>query len=233
MHKMVALTLVLALGAGARLASATKCNIDLTNTGTVTAYDAAVVLPGTQTVSETYNGGPMDDVFHAGPLPPIVTGGNTTLHWSNPTSPYFPSSTVQGHIGYTPSSGKCDLVDFYWTGQNGQRLPGSQIPYVQVHVGGGLISFTNNSTFSVALTNVRGAQLTSSIPLSALNRGNTSLGQSLVSLGSDTNLPSGASIHFPWPWPPCLTCPPIAVFGLNSSFATGRVTFWVEQNGSQ
>jgi hypothetical protein len=177
----LALTLALVLGGG--VARATQCNIDLTNTGSTTAYGVTITLPGIQSINPTtgiYSGGGGDDVFHTFSI--TIVGGNTVLTWTNPTTPYNTSSTVQGHVGFTPSSGDCDIVAFNFLNQSGSPLPGAGLPYVEVHwVGSSELVLFNNFSYPVTVT-VYGTQVSTALTLPQLNRFNTSLMSSLQPL---------------------------------------------------
>jgi hypothetical protein len=227
-----ALTAALALALGAGQAAATQCNIDLTNTGSVPAYGVYIILPGAQTINPStgiYSGGGGDDIFHHFTI--SMVGGNTEITWSNPSAPYAPNATaVQGHVGFTPSSGHCDIVSFDFTDQSGNPIPGVGLPFVEVHWQSGEIVVTNNFPYPVTIRNLRGGVFDPAPPLSGLNRFDSSLSGGLTSLGSDATISSGSYNvwHWPFPWPPCIECVNVAVFQIYASEAVGTVDFYVE-----
>jgi hypothetical protein len=231
-----ALATAATLAAGGHLASATLCNVNLTNTGTVTAYDVAVVLPGIQTINPLtglYYGDSApghDDVFSNAVISTV--SGNTVIDFTNPTTPYASgASVIQGHVGWTPSSGGCGLADFYWTDVNGNRIPGSHLPIVETHWGtAGNVTFVNTSAFAVTLASVTGGVVTS-VPLPDLSRFNTELTRSLKPLGDDVTVPAGGFVTFPFPTTTCAKkpCSNVAVFHLSSPNADGVVDFYVEE----
>lgn len=229
MRLILAMSCALALTVGG-LASATQCNIDLTNTGTATAFGVTITLPGIQTINPTtgiYSGGSGDDVFHNFTV--TYVGGNTVITWTNPTTPYSPSSTIQGHVGFTPSSGNCDIVAFNFTSSSGSPLPGAGLPFVEVHwTGSNQLTLTNSLAFPVTVINPSG-EVNSAIPLAGLNRFNSSLQSSLVQVGgADTISPGGFwNIHWPWP-PPCPACFNFLKVQAQGPSFIGKTTLWIE-----
>jgi hypothetical protein len=228
MRMSLVLSCLLVVGTG--VASATQCNIDLTNTGAATAYGVTITLPGVQSINLStgiYSGGSSDDVFSHVTIQTV--GGNTVITWTDPASPYTTSSVIQGHVGFTPSSGNCNIVAFSFTDQSGNPLPGYGLPYVEVHWQENQVVIYNNYPYPVTVVSPLGA-IMSAIPLADLNRTNATLSSNEVSLGSSDELAAGGTVSFPWhgPWPPCYECPNFTVLQLTSAYAAGRATFFVE-----
>ena len=213
---------ILAAILGSTAARATTCNIDWRNTGTQTAYDLALVLPGSNTITQWYNGTPgLDDVF--GATSATLSGGNTILHWTNPASPIPPDphgTSPQVHVGWTTSTNTCpQLITGYWTDQNGNQISGSFVAIVVDHLTATEVSFTNTLSSSVTIASVRFAYVSSPVPLADLNRGNQSLVGQLQTISTGGTLTSGGVLHIPLPNPPCYECYVV----LNYQFSGGAL----------
>jgi hypothetical protein len=133
-----------------------------------------------------------------------------------------------GHVGFTPSSGHCDIVNFDFTDQSGNPLSGIGLPYVEVHWTGSQFTIVNNFPYPVTIINPRGA-VVNTLPLSALNRFDSSLNSQLTSLGGEETILPGGYFNWHWPWPPpCPACMNVGVFQVYSPTAIGMVDFYVE-----
>lgn len=215
---------------GASAAAATTCNIDLRNTGTQTAYDLALVLPGQQTINQWYNGtSGCDDVFSTNST--TQSGGNTILHWTNPASPIAGgASSPQVHVGWTNSDNTCpSTITGYWTDQSGNQISGSFVGIVVDHVSSTEATFTNTLASSITIAAVRYAHLASAISLSALNRCNQALVAQLQSISADpVTLKPGDVLHVPLPNPPCYECNVVLTYEVSGAAFDAVTDPWVE-----
>ena len=120
---LVLLVAVLGVGPGV----AYDVNKDLRNIGTQAAHDVSVVLSGTETVTNHYDGY-SDRYFNSfahGPLPP-----NTLLRWQDLVEPGGNGMIDPGeivHVGWSTADHSSNVKDMYWTDATGQRIPGSKI----------------------------------------------------------------------------------------------------------
>ncbi len=114
-------------------------NKDLTNIGTIDAYDVSIVLKGSHLTSWEHMGGFKN--FFTQPYP-FPGGSNTLLKWSyfvdpnNPDQdpdPIRPGDMV--HIGWQiiGSDGIGTILDMYWTDEDGERILGSKICQTAAH----------------------------------------------------------------------------------------------------
>jgi hypothetical protein len=214
----------------ASMASATVCNIDLTNTGTHTAYDVEIVLPGVQGITDHYNGTPgADDVFNTfGVLYP--SDGNTHLHWTSPQSPLPPvpkGSPVQAHVGYTTTTNQCvPILDFFWTGIDGRRIPGSVIGFLQNHLSGTSMTITNTYDQEVTVGPIRFGCTTAQIDLPGLNRNNDFLQSILTPISQGATLAAGQTLQIPLPPPTCTQCSCVSTYHISGPGFDGESTPW-------
>jgi hypothetical protein len=165
-------------------------NKDLTNQGPE-AHDLAVVLAGNETVTSTYNG------YHSGDkvgwfAPPAVTtgGGNTTIHWQGfrdgGDNVIGTGQTI--HIGWNTQDHQSNVVDMYWTDENGDRISGSivyNITAKTVYISPWLtITWENGYGVPAGITirNVHFAIRTDEIPLEELNTENQELENQMMPL---------------------------------------------------
>lgn len=210
-------------------ALATTCNLDWRNTGTQTAYDLALVIPGLKTITQWYDGTPgCDDVFSA--TSATQSGGNTTLHWTSPAAPIPPDphgTSPQVHVGWTTSDNTCpQLVTGYWTDQNGNAIPGSFVAVVVDHVTATDIGITNTLNGSITVSNVRFAHVASPVPLPALNRCNQALVSQLQTLSGGGVIGPGQTLHVPIPNPPCYECNVVVNYDLSGAGLDAVAGVW-------
>lgn len=163
-------------------------NKDLINIGNAKAYDVAVELSGNTSITEHF-----DDMFGSFSSGPI--GPNTLLHWQNfhddDNNAIDPGQLI--HIGWSTSSysgtfptGLGLIKDMYWTGADGQKLPGSKIcntingwTYEQAS-GRIIIRWKNAFQKDCSIIHISRPVFTflpNPIPLAELNRGNSVLNE--------------------------------------------------------
>ncbi|HLX09350.1 MAG TPA: hypothetical protein VKY89_15975 [Thermoanaerobaculia bacterium] len=210
-------------------ALATTCNLDWRNTGTQTADDLALVLPGLNTITQWYDGTPgCDDVFGAASA--TQAGGNTTLHWTNPATSIPPDphgTSPQVHVGWTTSDNTCpQQVTGYWTDKNGNAIPGSFVAVVVDHVTPTEIAITNTLSSPITIANVRFAQVSSPVALPALNRCNQALVGQLQTLSDGGVLNAGQTLHVPIPNPPCYECNVVVNYDVSGAALDAVAGVW-------
>jgi hypothetical protein len=221
---VVALTVI---GASAALASTNvtgpppvECNYDLTNTGSNTAWDVAVVLSGNVTFSDYYDG-------PFGGHPAItIAGGNTTLHWTSPS--YAIDNGIKVHVGFTPTTGDCPVIDIYWTDENGNRIPTSFVGTAQNHYTDSNVTITNRSFGNIRVNDVRWACQAAALPLAALNAQNDYLSRSMVQIGDASTLAPGQSWTIPV-HPSCSQCYCVTNFQTTADQPGAIFSPWVQE----
>jgi len=226
---LVSVTILVAI-MGSSAALATTCNIDWRNTGTQTAYDLALVLPGLKTITQWYNGtSGLDDVFSSASA--TQSGGNTILHWTNPATSIPPDphgTSPQVHVGWTTSDSTCpQRITGYWTDQNGNAIPGSFVALVVHHLAVTELSFTNTLSSTITIANVRFAYVSSPVSLPDLNRGNQTLAGELTTISSGGTLNAGQVLHIPLPNPPCYECPVVVNYQCSGGGLSAVADNWV------
>ncbi|MBD3233425.1 MAG: T9SS type A sorting domain-containing protein [candidate division Zixibacteria bacterium] len=164
-------------------------NKDLVNKGPV-ADDIAVILSGSETVTNHYDGysdGRFNSFAH-GP-----DGANTKLHWQNfNDNDNDRIDTGQLiHVGWSTSDHSSSVKDMYWTDETGQRIPGSVVynttsgwTYEQGFV---LIRFDNffdpqqgPGQLPIDIIDVNFVPVPEPFPLAELNMRNEELNQMMV-----------------------------------------------------
>ncbi|HVR08014.1 MAG TPA: hypothetical protein VMW75_08185 [Thermoanaerobaculia bacterium] len=230
MNRSLVLITILAAILGSSTGMATTCNLDWRNTGTQTAYDLALVLPGLKTITQWYDGTPgHDDVFSA--TSATQAGGNTTLHWTSPTTPIAPDpsgTSPQVHVGWTTSDKTCpQLVTGYWTDQNGNAIPGSFVAVVVDHLTASELSITNSLGSTITISNVRFAYVSSPVSLPDLNRSNQGLVSQLQTLSSGGSLGAGQTLHVPIPNPPCYECNVVVNYEVSGNSLDAVADTWI------
>ncbi|WP_158623826.1 hypothetical protein [Corallococcus llansteffanensis] len=198
------------LALAAQSAAAYDKNVDLKNTGTTTAYDVAVVLNGTETVTATFDGytyGPLIGHFTQRTVTPLASG-DTVIHWMNIDgidAPIPPGKTI--HVGWSTSDCTSQVKDMYWTTKAHGRLRNSVILDVRnnlTYTTGGfpIIDLTNvlEAQVNIRIRDVRFVVVDSPLPLEALSTMNDKLMAQLrpVSEGSFVLSP-GKSARFEIP----------------------------------
>jgi hypothetical protein len=229
MRRAVPMMSLLAGVLTASMASATVCNIDLTNTGTHTAYDVEIVLSGVQGITDHYNGTPgPDDVFNNfGVL--YSSDGNTHLHWTSPQSPIPPvpkGSPIQAHVGFTTTNNNCPIVDFFWTGLDGKRIPGSLIGILQNHLSNTSLTITNTYDQEVAVGPVRFGCTTSTITLPELGRNSDLVQSILTTISPGATLAAGQTLQIPLPPPTCTQCSCVSTYHISGPGFDGESSPW-------
>jgi hypothetical protein len=215
---------------GTSTAAATTCNLDWRNTGTQTAYDLALVLPGLKTITQWYDGTHgIDDVFSTSSV--TQSGGNTTLHWTGPATSIPPDphgTSPQVHVGWTTSDNTCpQKVTGYWTDQNGNAIPGSFIAVVVHHLTATQFTITNTLGSAITISSVRFAYVSSPVSLPDLNRGNQSLVNQLQTLSSGGLLQPGQGLRVPIPNPPCYECNVVVNYQVSGASLDAVADAWI------
>jgi hypothetical protein len=219
-----AFSISLAAAAGA---SATTCNIDFIATPPQTAYDMALLLPNTHaTLTAIYNGTPgTDDLFSASAV--TYPAGGTLLHWSMPHTPITSGTRI--HVGWTTTDNTCPpCITGYFTDQVSNQIPNSSFSVLVVdHATGGSGHFTNLCLIPLAITNIRGACLTTPVPLPGLNSTNSSLVAQLHPLSSGTTIPPNGQLSFPLPPSSGGTCTYVFNYTITGQ-SNAQISPWVE-----
>jgi hypothetical protein len=232
---------VLALGAFlAAPLSAVDINCDITNVGTATAYDVAIVLAGMEQIGITYDGWPFHPDHRFRSFTKSYTGANTVLHWQScydeTKTPPVPTSIPPGttiHVGYTTADHTSTIIDFYWTDQNGGRILGGGIAITGGHIDVNGVTFSNALRNLVSISNARFVILPQPRPLSDLTIRNDELMASLQPFPGPAGITlqpgESFSLPFPQPLPPGATA--IVVYDTSSSAEganAGRVTNFMQ-----
>jgi hypothetical protein len=196
---------LIALLAAATLATtaaqATEFNFDIENDGEQTAYDFEILLEGTGTVTETFDG--WDDIHFRVVQKSITTTGDTRLHYTDPwnetTPPPSRTAIPKGkviHIGAT-QLGDVAFKGFDWTDENGDKIPGG-VKVVGGHLNRANMRFDNTLSQQIIIRNVRYLISATPLPLATLNGRNAPLmGALLPAIGPSTvTLLPGQSVTF-------------------------------------
>ncbi|MBU0640461.1 MAG: IPTL-CTERM sorting domain-containing protein [Planctomycetes bacterium] len=167
-------------------------NKDLTNLGPK-AYDVAVLLAGSETVTDHYDGypgGPYQGQFDTFTVED--SGGNTLLHWRgfDDGSDNVINTGQTIHIGWSTEDHFSNILDMWWTDSAGNRIAGSvvlnitcnwtfsaaaqlaQAEWCNIHLGGG-------SPRTITILHPHYAVFPEAIPLEDLNTQNTALAAAL------------------------------------------------------
>ena len=167
-------------------------NKDLINLGPP-AYDIAVLISPIQAVSFHYDGsaGAVFSSFTVG-----TSGADDLLHWQNLNGTNAPIPTGSGtgptqvHIGWCTVNPNT-LDNMYWTDLAGNQIPGSMVYQVSGHASSSStpgVQWDNATNHSFTVNKVFYGLSTSRWDLSALNKNNTVLARSLVTLPGGTSL---------------------------------------------
>ncbi len=222
-------------------------NKDLINKGPA-AHDIAVILSGSETVTNHYDGysnGRFNSFSH-GP-----DGANTKMHWQA-----FNDSGGGGdgngmidtgqliHVGWSTSDHSSNVLDMYWTDEQGNRIPGS----IVYNSTSGWTYETSTQTVSLDFENLfdspmvvfdlQFAVLPEPLPLAELNNQSDLLQQTLrpVPGGEQFILEPGAAVtlFIDQPIPPDATVVLRYVVDMPESdaFALDFVQFSVSEAGS-
>ncbi|MFP2926820.1 hypothetical protein ACLESO_16790 [Pyxidicoccus sp. 3LG] len=175
----------LALLLGAQSAAAYDFNCDLRNVGGTAAYDIAVVLEGSETITSTFDGytyGALQGYFHDVTQTPTASG-DTVIHWMNMegnNSPIVPGKTI--HVGWQTEDCKSTIKDMYWTDYFHNRIRGSVVHDTKhgIFYRDSRWPFLNlgnwmQTKVPVTVRNVRFAVVPQALPLSALASNNQEL----------------------------------------------------------
>jgi hypothetical protein len=175
-----------------------QVNKDLQNLGPA-AYDVAIVLQGSETLTNSFNGYHSGDIVGWFNAPTTTTvGGNTVIHWQtfrdDDNNQIDRNQTI--HVGYS-TNGSHTVVDMYWTDINGNRIPGSVVYDVKANATyrTNRFSWTLSNQFAnaadIAISNVRFAVLSSPLPLGDLSRNNIELANALSAIDGGLTLAPG------------------------------------------
>lgn len=193
---LLALTLVLV----APMAAAYDTNVDLKKQGGDDAWDVAIVLAGDEHVTNTYDG---YSSCHFDTKTIDSAGSNTVIHWETPTGSVGGDGIQDGeviHVGFSTADHDADIVDSYWTDEDGARIFGSKILIVGGHIGRDRVRVTNNFPL-VAEVSVRAATFDGALPLEVLNARNDELMAQLEPLGGPFILLPGDEMVLPFEMP--------------------------------
>lgn len=176
-------------------------NKDLKNLGPA-AYDVAIVLKGSETITKSMNGYPPGDPDRPGQFSSrteSIVGGNTVIHWE-----YMDDGTDDKidtgqtiHVGFSTADGNREIVDMYWTNRNGGRIRGSIVRdvYGQVTYDSNHLTWVlgNSMVEQATVGNVRYAILSSPETLEGLGFGNAELAAALHPIDGTFVLAGGES----------------------------------------
>jgi hypothetical protein len=193
------LPLVLCLSSSSALAM--DVNLDIINQG-VQAWDFAVVLTGTETVTQTYNG--FSDGVRFSNVAQIQVGGDKLIHWTNPTRPIQPGELF--HIGWSTADHTSRIKDMYFTDRFGQRIKCSSTLIVGGHfspVRPNVIAFTNafDAATAIAVRAPRFMVAERALPLADLTSRNGELMGQLRPLAGDFEVRPGQTVEVELPIP--------------------------------
>ena len=198
MRMILYVALALAVGLTAPFALAFDTNVDLKKSGGDDAFDIAIVLAGHENVTGTYDGYPSGR-FQTKTID--KAGSNTVIHWEAPTGSVAGDGVQNGevvHVGFSTGDGDAEIVDSYWTDEDGARIFGSTVLIVGGHVGRDWIGVTNRFPL-VAEVNVRAVGLDAPMPLAELNAQNEELMALLEPVGGPLVLGPGETVELPLP----------------------------------
>ncbi|HEY3568074.1 MAG TPA: hypothetical protein VGP73_09080 [Thermoanaerobaculia bacterium] len=180
-------------------------NADFLNTGSVTAYDIALVLAGNETIDGTYNGG-TSGYPHFHNFCQSTDGSTTTLHWQTPWDdatnspvPITPGTTV--HVGYSTPDNTSEVIDAFWTDQSGGRIPGGGIAITRGHIDQSGVTVSNSLKSRISISNLRYNVYAQAWPLAGLVGANEALIGSLLPLPGPgaVTLDPGQSVRLDFP----------------------------------
>lgn len=209
MKRHIALAIALLCLTSTAAFSSYCMNKDFTNTGTVPAFDIAILITGNQDITSIFYGfapgkiGGMTSAGRFSNFSSLFQGGNTLMHWQNlngTNAPINPNTFV--HVGWCTANPN-QMVNIFWTDQNGNQLPGSVIQETGAEPNGLQAQWINafaTGTNPAIVSNVRYALPATPFPLAQLNAANTQLAGELQTLGIPTfELAPGASFSAPVP----------------------------------
>ncbi len=174
-------------------------NKDIRNLGPP-AHDLTVILSGSETVTNHYDGYPSGrfQSFATGPV-----GPNTGLRWDNfkdnDNNVIDTGQTI--HVGWSTADHSSHVKDMYWTDATGRRIPGSVVFNIttgwRYETTTGTLWLTWENVFHpeegqpgpITIRNVHVAVLSQPIPLEGLNRENRSLADRLRPLPGGEEFP--------------------------------------------
>lgn len=191
--------LLVAVSASSALAM--DVNLDIVNQG-VEAWDFAVVLAGTENVTQTYNG--FSDGVRFGNAAQIQVGSDKLIHWTNPTKPIKPGELF--HIGWSTADHTSRIKDMYFTDKYGQRIKCSSTLIVGGHfspVRPNVIAFTNtfDAATAIAVRAPRFMIAEQPLPLAVLTSRNAELMAQLRPLTGDFEVRPGETVEVELPIP--------------------------------
>ncbi len=185
----------------AQIAPGYDVNKDLRNLGPP-AHDLTVILSGSETVTNHYDGYPSGrfQSFATGPV-----GPNTAMRWDNfrdwDNNIIDTGQTI--HVGWSTADHSSHVKDMYWTGPTGSRIPGSVVLNItsgwRYETATGTLWLSWNNVFQpeegqsvpIIIRNVNIAVLPRPVPLEELNAENRFLADQL------RPLPGGEGFEVP------------------------------------
>ena len=145
-----ALMAVLVQGAACMAQRTYDVNKDVHNGTDHPAYGFTIVLQGTPQLLSHFDGYPTKWRFRT--FEKSIVGETTVLYWSDPLNGAGAPVPIPYcnwvHIGYRLDR-PADILEAYWTDQNGVVLPGGQIPQPTQTMD---LQIVNNRTLSTSLT---------------------------------------------------------------------------------
>jgi hypothetical protein len=201
----------LALLVGAQGAYAYDYNCDLKNLSGRDAFDVAVVLNGSETVTSTfdgYNDGSWLQGHFYNVTKTPTAAGDTVIHWMNMEkndSPIIPGKTI--HVGWSTKDCKSTVKDMYWTGKDHQPLPGgvvqntswgityykSRFPFLS-------LGNAMDAKYPIVLRNLRFLVVDRPLPLEALASNNLELMAALQPVSDEPIVVEpGRQVNIPLP----------------------------------
>jgi hypothetical protein len=181
--------------------SAYDVNKDLKNIGDSNAYDLKVILAGSETVEDTYDGYTIGGKAGWFGKPNITHNTNTGIHWqdfNDGTNNVIDSGQVI-HVGWTTQDHSSNVLDMFWTDASGNRIEGSKIDDITNDWDydnlTGQFTATWENIFSpggspgdtITISDVRWTMFDTRIPLDELNTENTVLAAAFQPLSGGTS----------------------------------------------
>lgn len=196
-----AATFAAQVGAGGGGVPGYDVNKDLKNLGPA-AYDVAIVLKGSETITNSMNGYPPGDPDRPGQFSSrteSIVGGNTVIHWEHmddgTDNKIDNGQTI--HVGFSTADGNREILDIYWTNASGQRIRGSVVldVYGKVTYGSNRLAWdlANSYAEQATVSNIRYAILSSPETLPGLGVGNQALAAALHPIDGTFVLAGGES----------------------------------------